>query len=165
MTLDDPAYPFLAFSGIPSISFHFISPDVSLNTTYTVYIYWFLCKIFFLIKLFKWNITDIFFFFCSFILSASCVLCVFTQAVSYPYYGTSLDNMDHLNYQTNHRTAEMMVLAAKFAGQMALRLVHNHLLGLDVSRYSSVITQSVVRVYKRVRQLSQVGPPPPISLT
>ncbi|KAG7231267.1 hypothetical protein INR49_012098, partial [Caranx melampygus] len=93
MTIDDPAYPFLAFSGIPSISFHFIS----------------------------------------------------SNAVSYPYYGTSLDNMDHLNYQTNHRTAEMMVLAAKFAGQMALRLVHDHLLGLDVSRYSSIITQSVVR--------------------
>lgn len=30
MTMDDPAYTFLAFSGIPSVSFHFISPDVSL---------------------------------------------------------------------------------------------------------------------------------------
>lgn len=29
MQMDDPAYPFLAFAGIPSISFHFISPNVS----------------------------------------------------------------------------------------------------------------------------------------
>lgn len=28
MTIDDPAYPFLAFSGIPSVSFHFIKPNV-----------------------------------------------------------------------------------------------------------------------------------------
>lgn len=31
MQMDDPAYPFLAFAGIPSISFHFISPKVSTN--------------------------------------------------------------------------------------------------------------------------------------
>lgn len=29
MKIDDPAYPFLAFAGIPSISFHFITSDVS----------------------------------------------------------------------------------------------------------------------------------------
>ncbi|KAF0028470.1 hypothetical protein F2P81_019557 [Scophthalmus maximus] len=31
MTMDDPAYTFVAFSGIPSVSFHFISPNVSLK--------------------------------------------------------------------------------------------------------------------------------------
>lgn len=31
MTMDDPAYPFLAFSGIPSVSFHFLNPNVSLQ--------------------------------------------------------------------------------------------------------------------------------------
>lgn len=29
MSMDDPAYPFLAFSGIPSMSFHFTSKNVS----------------------------------------------------------------------------------------------------------------------------------------
>lgn len=29
MSIDDPAYPFLAMSGVPSVSFHFISPNVS----------------------------------------------------------------------------------------------------------------------------------------
>ncbi|XP_056220723.1 transferrin receptor 1b [Seriola aureovittata] len=103
--MDDPAYPFLASSGIPSISFHFISPNTE----------------------------------------------------CYPYYGTSLDNMDHLDYQTNHRTGEMTALAAQFAGQMALRLVHDHLLFLDVSRYSNVIIQAVSKVNKRINQLSKSG--------
>ncbi|TDG97504.1 hypothetical protein EPR50_G00226640 [Perca flavescens] len=105
MSMDDPAYPFLAFSGIPSISFHFISPN--------------------------------------------------TEA--YSYYGTNLDNRDNLNYATSHHTGEMVAVAAQFAGQMALRLVHDHLLRLDVGRYSNVLTKAVVRVYKRVNQLSQSG--------
>lgn len=50
-----------------------------------------------------------------------------------------------------------MAAAAQFAGQMALRLVHNHLLGLDVSRYSKVVTKAVAQVYGRVNRLSQVG--------
>lgn len=105
MSMGDPAYPFLAFSGIPSVSFHFISPNTE----------------------------------------------------TYSYYGTNLDNMDHLDYQTNHHTSEMTVAAAQFAGQMALRLVHDHLLSLDVSRYSNVLTMAVVRVFRRISQLSKSG--------
>ncbi|XP_036073370.1 transferrin receptor 1b isoform X2 [Oryzias melastigma] len=105
MAVDDPAYPFMAFSGIPSVSFHFITND----------------------------------------------------AEYYAYYGTLLDNKDHLNYQTNQHTSEIAAMAARFAGQMALRLVHDHLLSLDVSRYVGVLTRDVSRVYKRVRTLSQSG--------
>lgn len=65
--------------------------------------------------------------------------------------------MDHLNYQTNQRTAEMTAVAAQFAGQMALRLVHDHVLNLDVSRYSSVLYKAVVRVYRRINQLLRVS--------
>ncbi|XP_049420894.1 transferrin receptor 1b [Epinephelus fuscoguttatus] len=105
MSIDDPAYPFLAFSGIPSISFHFISPN----------------------------------------------------DLTYDYYGTNLDNMDHLNYKTNQRTSEMVAVAAQFAGQMAMRLVHDHLLNLDIGRYSGILTKAVFQVYKHVSQLSQSG--------
>ncbi|KAM9337153.1 transferrin receptor 1b [Symphorus nematophorus] len=105
MSLDDPAYPFLAFSGIPSVSFHFISPNME----------------------------------------------------AYTYYGTDLDNKDHLNYQTAHRTSEITVLAAQFAGRMALRLVHDHLISLDVGRYSILITRAVGRLNNRIGQLSQSG--------
>uniref|UniRef100_A0A3Q4GAY3 Transferrin receptor 1b n=1 Tax=Neolamprologus brichardi TaxID=32507 RepID=A0A3Q4GAY3_NEOBR len=102
MTIDDPAYPFLAFSGIPSVSFHFIKPNV------------------------------------------------------YTYYGTQLDTVDQLNYETNNQTNEITAIAAQFAGQMALHLVHDHLLSLDVNRYSKTLTKAVGGVYKHIRLLSQV---------
>ncbi|KAM4544207.1 transferrin receptor 1b [Fundulus diaphanus] len=105
MSMEDPAYPFLAFAGIPSISFHFIP----------------------------------------------------TNTESYPYYGTNLDSMDHLNYQTNQRTSEVTASAAQFAGLMTLRLVHDHLLSLDVSRYYGPITKAVLQIYNRVNQLTQAG--------
>lgn len=72
------------------------------------------------------------------------------------YYGTDLDNKDHLNYQTSQKTSEMTVAAAQVAGQMALRLVHDHLLRLDTTRYGSVLTNAVAQVYKRLVQLSMV---------
>lgn len=78
------------------------------------------------------------------------------QTDSYMYYGTDLDNKDHLNYQTGQKTSEVAVAAAQVAGQMALRLVHDHLLSLDTRRYSSVVDKAVRRVYTRVLQLSQV---------
>ncbi|XP_008394689.1 transferrin receptor 1b [Poecilia reticulata] len=105
MSVEDPAYPFLAFAGIPSMCFHFIQ----------------------------------------------------SNSESYPYYGTGLDNMDHLNYRTSQRTSNVTATAAQFAGLMVLRLVHDHLLGLDVSRYYGPITKAVVQVYKRVNQLTQSG--------
>ncbi|XP_053716932.1 transferrin receptor 1b [Synchiropus splendidus] len=105
VSLDDPSYPFLTFSGIPSISFHFISPNSEV----------------------------------------------------YPYYGTKLDNMDHLNFQTNQRTSDLTVLAAQFAGRMALRLAHDHLVNLDVNQYSDILTQAVRKVYVRIRKLTQSG--------
>lgn len=105
MAMDDPAYPFLAFSGIPSISFHFVSP----------------------------------------------------KGEEYMYYNTNLDNLDHLNYQTNHRTSDMMTVAAEFAGQMALRLVHDHLIKLDVTAYSGPISKGVLRVYRRIIERTQSG--------
>ncbi|XP_006799285.1 transferrin receptor 1b [Neolamprologus brichardi] len=103
MTIDDPAYPFLAFSGIPSVSFHFIKPNSEV----------------------------------------------------YTYYGTQLDTVDQLNYETNNQTNEITAIAAQFAGQMALHLVHDHLLSLDVNRYSKTLTKAVGGVYKHIRLLSQ----------
>ncbi|CAJ1081622.1 transferrin receptor 1b [Xyrichtys novacula] len=105
MAMGDPAYPFLASSGIPSVSFHFISPETE----------------------------------------------------TYIYYGTNLDSPDHLDYQTNHRTGEIAALAAQFAGRMALRLVHDHLLRLNVSQYSKVLLQAVARVMKHLNQLRRSG--------
>ncbi|XP_058621679.1 transferrin receptor 1b [Onychostoma macrolepis] len=99
MQMNDGAYPVLAFSGIPSVSFSFVSsPD----------------------KLFL---------------------------------GTNLDEKQHLDRMTNNKVVELSVLAAQVAGQMALRLVHDHILKLDVTKYSNVITQHVSAIIKRVDAL------------
>ncbi|KAJ3611793.1 hypothetical protein NHX12_021807, partial [Muraenolepis orangiensis] len=103
MALEDPAYPFLSFSGIPSMSFHILTKDVE----------------------------------------------------AYPYYGTCLDNKDHLGYATAQKTPEAAVTAATLAGQMALRLVHDHLLALDVSRYGNTITAAVALLSQRIDNLPQ----------
>lgn len=78
------------------------------------------------------------------------------QTDSYIYYNTDLDNKDHLNYETSQKTSEVAVVAAQVAGQMALRLVHDHLLKLDTSRYGSVVTKAVAQVTTHLLQLSKV---------
>lgn len=51
----------------------------------------------------------------------------------------------------------MTAIAAQFAGQMALRLVHDRLLRLDASRYGTVLTNAVRLVYLRISHLSKVA--------
>uniref|UniRef100_A0A8C7FWU3 Transferrin receptor 1b n=1 Tax=Oncorhynchus kisutch TaxID=8019 RepID=A0A8C7FWU3_ONCKI len=81
MQMEDSAYPFLAFSGIPSLSFRFVSQEV------------------------------------------------------YPHYGTSFDNKEYLGFATAHHLGSIATGAGLVAGQLALRLVHDHVLYLDVLRY------------------------------
>uniref|UniRef100_A0A8K9V4N9 Transferrin receptor 1b n=1 Tax=Oncorhynchus mykiss TaxID=8022 RepID=A0A8K9V4N9_ONCMY len=92
MQMEDSAYPFLAFSGIPSLSFRFVSQEV------------------------------------------------------YPHYGTSFDNKEYLGFATAHRLGSIATGAGLVAGQLALRLVHDHVLYLDVLRYRKVLSQSVVNI-------------------
>ncbi|XP_042164489.1 transferrin receptor protein 1 [Oncorhynchus tshawytscha] len=105
MKMEDSAYPFLAFSGIPSLSFRFVSQG----------------------------------------------------SEAYPYYGTSLDNKDHLGYATAHRLNSLATGAGLVAGQLALRLVHDHVLRLDVQRYRMVLSQSVVKINQRLKQVTRDG--------
>uniref|UniRef100_A0A8K9VGK0 Transferrin receptor 1b n=1 Tax=Oncorhynchus mykiss TaxID=8022 RepID=A0A8K9VGK0_ONCMY len=104
MKMEDSAYPFLASSGIPSLSFRFASQG----------------------------------------------------SEAYPYYGTSLDNKDHLGYATAHRLSFLATGAGLVAGQLALRLVHDHVLSLDVQRYRTVLSQSVVKINQRLKQVTRV---------
>lgn len=83
-------------------------------------------------------------------------MCFPPQANSYMYYGTNLDNKDHLNYLTVQKTSEAAVAAAQLAGQMALRLVHDHVVKLDTSRYSSVLNNAVRLLYNRINLLTKV---------
>ncbi|KAM9553250.1 transferrin receptor protein 1-like isoform 1-T1 [Salvelinus alpinus] len=103
MQMEDSAYPFLAFSGIPSLSFRFVSQEV------------------------------------------------------YPHYGTSFDNKEYLGFATSHRLGSIATVAGLVAGQLALRLVHDHVLRLDVQRYRKVLGQSVVNINRRLKQVTRDG--------
>ncbi|KAJ8011140.1 hypothetical protein DPEC_G00055090 [Dallia pectoralis] len=102
--LDDPIYPFIAFSGIPSVSFRFTSSN------------------------------------------------------EYPFFGTLQDTREKLSVATSNQVAKLAVSASQFAGHIALRLVHDHLLRLDVDRYNSEIRSHVVKVYSKFKSLMSAKP-------
>ncbi|KAM9349969.1 transferrin receptor protein 1-like [Symphorus nematophorus] len=105
MRLDDAAYPFLAFSGIPSVSFQF-TPGNS----------------------------------------------------EYPYFGTMLDTRQKLDVATSHQVPQLAEIAAQFAGHIALRLVHYHLLWLDPMSYDSVIRTHMAQINRKVKAVQRVQP-------
>ncbi|XP_062335426.1 transferrin receptor 1b [Osmerus eperlanus] len=103
MQLGDCAYPFLAFSGIPSLSFSFFSEG----------------------------------------------------AKDYPYSNTFLDNKENLDRATNHRLSTMAVGAGQLAGQLALQLVHDHILRLDVAGYGTTLGKSVHSLRRQLFNATQ----------
>uniref|UniRef100_A0AAR2K048 Transferrin receptor protein 1 n=1 Tax=Pygocentrus nattereri TaxID=42514 RepID=A0AAR2K048_PYGNA len=96
MRMSDPAYPFQAFSGIPSVSFRFTSDK------------------------------------------------------GYPFFGTMLDTKENLYNATSMNLLVLTKTAGEIAGQMALRLVHDHLLRLNVEAYSSTIRANVAQINKEI---------------
>ncbi|MCJ8745246.1 hypothetical protein PDJAM_G00128070 [Pangasius djambal] len=102
MTMDDPAYPFLAFSGIPSVSFRF------------------------------------------------------TQDKPYPFFGTSLDTRRNLESKASNILA-VTKAAGEVAGQIALRLVHDHLLRLSTEKYLNIMRIQVSKINKEVMSLQRNG--------
>ncbi|XP_036412686.1 transferrin receptor protein 1-like [Colossoma macropomum] len=108
MRMSDPAYPFQAFSGIPSVSF------------------------------------------------------CFTSDKGYPFFGTMLDTKENLYNATSMNLLVLTTTAGEIAGQMALRLVHDHLLGLNVEAYSSIVRTNVAHINKEVISLQSSGRLPKI---
>uniref|UniRef100_A0A4W5Q577 Transferrin receptor protein 1 n=1 Tax=Hucho hucho TaxID=62062 RepID=A0A4W5Q577_9TELE len=105
LRLNDPAYPFITFSGIPSVSFRFI-----------------------------------------------------TEGEEYPYLGTLQDTRDKLNGATSNQVAKLAVSAGQFAGKIALRLVHDHLLRLDVKKYIRQIHIQVYDINSKIKSLQSMQP-------
>ncbi|XP_072525387.1 transferrin receptor 1a [Salminus brasiliensis] len=103
MTLSDPAYPFQAFSGIPSVSIRFTSDK------------------------------------------------------EYPFFGTMLDTKQNLNFKISFALSSLVKSAGEIAGQMALRLVHDHLLKLNVEKYTTVLRSNVALINKEVFSLQSSG--------
>lgn len=105
LRLDNAAYPFLAFSGIPSVSFRF-STDNS----------------------------------------------------DYKYFGTLEDTAENLNLATSSQVSQLAESAGRFAGHIALRLVHDHLLQMDVMKYYKIIRSYVAKINGKVRDVQRIQP-------
>nr|XP_057925177.1 transferrin receptor 1a [Doryrhamphus excisus] len=105
LQMDNAAYPFIAFSGIPSVSFRFTSGNLD-----------------------------------------------------YPYFGTLLDTQEKLISITSNQHLQLVEAAAKFAGHIALRLVHDHLLPMDLLKYDKVIRSHVIQINKKVDTVERMQP-------
>ncbi|XP_022611050.1 transferrin receptor protein 1-like [Seriola dumerili] len=105
LKLDNAAYPFLAFSGIPSVSFRFTSGN-----------------------------SD------------------------YQYFGTMLDTREKLNSATANQVPQLAVTSARFAGHIALRLVHDHLLQMDLGKYEKIIRTHVAQINTKVKNVQRMKP-------
>lgn len=79
----------------------------------------------------------------------------------YPYLGTKMDTRANLNAATSNQVAQLALIAARFAGHMALRLVHDHLLRLDLSSYNKNIRDSVNQINGKVKEIKRVSVPLP----
>ncbi|KAI3375219.1 hypothetical protein L3Q82_021726, partial [Scortum barcoo] len=105
MKMDDTAYPFLAFSGIPSVSFRFVPGNTE-----------------------------------------------------YQYFGTKQDTRQTLNAATANQVPQLAVTAAQFAGHIALRLVHDHLLRMDLTKYNDIIRSHVRQINMKVKAVQRLQP-------
>lgn len=83
-----------------------------------------------------------------------CGLLLFSQDKEYPFFGTMLDTKKNLEISLN--MVGLIKTAGEVAGQMALRLVHDHLLRLNVEKYTSIIRKNVVQINGLVINLQSV---------
>lgn len=67
------------------------------------------------------------------------------------------DTRAKLNAATSVQVPQLAVTAGQFAGHMVLRLVHDHLLHLDPTRYYKTIVSQVARVNAKVKQVQRVS--------
>lgn len=54
---------------------------------------------------------------------------------------------------------QLAEIVTRFAGHMALRLVHDHLLKVDLAKYDKVIRDTVNQIYLKVKEIRRVSPP------
>ncbi|XP_049602531.1 transferrin receptor protein 1 [Syngnathus scovelli] len=105
LKLDDAAYPFIAFTGIPSLSFRFTS-----------------------------------------------------AFLDYPYFGTLMDTQERLIAVTSNQHLQLAEAATKFAGHIVLRLIHDHLLQMDLLKYDKIIRTHVAQINRKVNTVQRMQP-------
>lgn len=68
-----------------------------------------------------------------------------------------LDTQENLSLITGRQLPELTQLAMQFAGTIALRLVHDHLLQMDLNKYNGVIREQVLDINTKVSNLKKVS--------
>lgn len=81
----------------------------------------------------------------------------FLPSQDYQYFGTELDKWDKLNLITGAKVPHLTQVAAQFAGHIALRLVHDHLLRMDLAKYDKFIRAKVVQINVKVKNVQRVS--------
>lgn len=56
-----------------------------------------------------------------------------------------------------NQVPQLAETAARFAGHMVLRLVHDHLLRMDVMKYNNIIRNHVVQINTKVYSVKRVS--------
>lgn len=75
----------------------------------------------------------------------------------YQFFGTVLDTRDKLYSITSNQVPQLAVTAARFAGNIVLRLVHDHLLPMDTAKYDKIIRTQVAQINVKVRNVQRVS--------
>lgn len=68
-----------------------------------------------------------------------------------------MDTEEKLITATSNQHLQLAEAAAKFAGHMVLRLVHDHLLQMDLSKYDKIIRTHVAEINRKVNTVQRVG--------
>lgn len=68
-----------------------------------------------------------------------------------------MDTQDNLSAATSNQVAQLVQIVTRFAGHMVLRLVHDHLLRMDLSSYNKNIRDSVSQINDKVKEIKRVS--------
>lgn len=68
-----------------------------------------------------------------------------------------LDTRETLHSATGNQVPQLAEIATRFAAHMALRLVHDHLLRMDVMKYDKIIRTQVVQINGKVNAVKRVS--------
>lgn len=71
---------------------------------------------------------------------------------------TKLDTWAKLNMATSNQVPQLAEIVTRFAGHMALRLVHDHLLRVDLVKYNKIIINAVAQINSKVNEIKRVSP-------
>lgn len=68
-----------------------------------------------------------------------------------------MDTRENLNRATSNQVPQLAETVTRFAGLMALRLVHDHLLRVDLTKYDKIIHLAVRNINLKVTEIKTVS--------